>query len=134
MIYYNLVRKKHEYFYVFFRIMVGLLFFEHGAQKLFGLFGAKASVSMFSLMWFVGIIEFFGGLLIAAGLLTRLAAFASSIVMAGGFITPHLPPRWVPLMNKGELALVYFASFIFILAKGGGKVSLEKVWIDKEIF
>jgi len=134
MICYNLLEKKHEYFYVFFRIMVGLLFFEHGAQKLFGLFGAKASVSMFSLMWFVGIIEFFGGLLIAAGLLTRLAAFASSIVMAGAFITAHLPHGWIPIMNKGELALVYFASFIFILAKGGGKVSLEKVWIDKEIF
>lgn len=134
MIYNTFLEKNHEYFYVVFRIVVGLLFFEHGAQKLFGMFGAKASVSAFSLMWFVGIIEFFGGLLIAVGLLTRLAAFASSIVMVGAFTTAHLPNGWIPIMNKGELALVYLASFIFILAKGGGKVNVEKVWLHKEIF
>lgn len=125
--------KFPKQFYLIFRVVIGLLFFMHGAGKLFGWFGGNP-VQLASLMGFAGIVEFFGGLAIALGLLTRLAAFGSLVIMAGAYITVHLPNGLNPLANKGELALVYFASFLIIFAYGAGMASLEKLLWKKEIF
>jgi len=130
----NRIKKYHEYFYIIFRVFVGLLFFQHGAQKLFGWFGAKGTVELFSLMGFVGIIEFFGGLAIAIGLLTRLAALGSVIIMIGAYFKAHFPNGWMPIMNRGELALMFLVAFLIILVQGARKWSLEKALFKKELF
>ncbi len=127
-------KKYNYYMYFIFRVFVGLLFAQHGAQKLFGLFGAKAPVELFSLMGLAGVIELAGGLLIALGLFTRLAALISALEMLVAYFKVHLPNGLVPIANKGELALLYFAAFLVLVILGAKKWGLEKALFKKEIF
>ena len=76
--------------YAIMRIVVGLLFACHGAQKLFGVFGREA-VPLFSLVGLAGVIEFAGGLLIAVGFLAAYAAFVASGEMAFAYFMAHFP-------------------------------------------
>src|SRR5580700_459251 len=73
------------------RIMVGLLFLEHGLAKLFGFPSAAMHPAMFHLLWFAGVIEALGGLLVALGLFTRYAAFIMSGEMAVAYFMSHAP-------------------------------------------
>jgi putative oxidoreductase len=86
--------------YALMRIVVGLLFACHGAQKLFGLLGGQQMplVSKFGL---AGVIEFFGGLMIALGFLTSPAAFIASGEWHMHF-TMHRPKGNVPIQNGGD--------------------------------
>lgn len=127
-------KKYHELFFTIFRVLVGLLFLQHGAQKLFGWFGSNGPVELFSLMGFVGTIEFLGGLAITFGLFTRLATVGTIIIMLSAYFTAHLPNGWIPIMNNGELALLFFAAFLPILVHGSGKISLDKLFFKKEFF
>lgn len=124
-------------FYVIFRLLVGFMFFAHGAQKLFGWFGGKAA-ALASLMGVAGIVEVIGGLLIFFGLFTRLAAVIAAIEMMFAFFMAHAKfdslAGLMPLMNKGELALMYFAAFLVLIMYGAGAWSLEKVVSKKEHF
>jgi putative oxidoreductase len=105
------------------RIIVGLLFASHGAQKLFGMFGGKGNAA--GTMLFAGIIELAGGLLIALGLLTRPAAFVSSGLMAVAYFMAHAGSGWHPVMNKGELAVVYCFLFLYMFFRGAGPLSVD---------
>lgn len=130
----NVLKKYSGGFYVLFRLFVGLLFLQHGAQKLFGWFGAQGTASLFSLMGIVGVIEFFGGLVIALGLLTRLAALGGIITMLGAYFKVHFSNGWIPVMNGGELALLYLAAFLVLVVYGARKWSLERAILKKEVF
>ena len=129
----KVVQKSQAGFYFVFRVLVGLLFFQHGAQKLFGWFGGQ-SVELMSLMGLAGTIEFFGGLAIALGLFTRLAALGSGLIMIGAYVKVHLPMGMIPIVNKGELALLFLACFLVLVVWGAGKLSLEKALWKKELF
>ena len=119
--------KKHgNYFYFVFRVMVGLLFFQHGVQKLFGALGGQ-QVEIFSLLGLAGIIEFFGGLMIALGLLTRYAALFGIFDMLGAWFIAHAPQGWIPILNQGELALLYLASFLIIIVYGARKWGIDNL-------
>ena len=107
------------------RIVVGLLFVCHGAQKLFGMFGGKGGAE--GLMMVGGIIEFGGGLLVALGLFTRPAAFLASGMMAVAYFMAHASNSPLPIVNKGELAVVYCFVFFYIFFRGGGPLSLDNV-------
>lgn len=76
----KLIERYSDYLYFVFRVFVGLLFFQHGAQKLFGWFGGNA-VELLGLMGLAGLIESVGGLAIALGLFTRPFAFAGALEM-----------------------------------------------------
>ena len=122
----NFLSRYTEPFYALFRIIAGLLFAGHGAMKLFGMFGGHAGGP--TLMKVAGCIEFFGGLMIAFGLLTTIAAFIASGEMAVAYFTVHakMPPSpWSPWENKGELAALYCFVFLYIAAHGGGVWSLD---------
>ena len=127
-----------DYLYFIFRVFIGLLFLQHGLQKLFGAFGGIAGngqpVELFSLFGLAGLIEFVAGIAIAVGLFTRLAAFISAIEMVVAYFMVHIPNGLIPLLNQGELALLYFASFLVIMVYGAGKWSLEKALMKKEAF
>ena len=130
-------KKHYDTVYAVFRIVVGLLFAQHGAQKLFGLFTDNAAVKLVSLMGVAGVIELVGGLAIALGVLTRLAALGSALLMVGAYLTAHLNvggglAGWMPIMNQGELALLYLAAFLIILAHGSVKWGLEWKLTGKE--
>ena len=107
------------------RIVFGLMFMQHGAQKLFAMFGREEAVALFSQMGLAGVLEFFGGGLIVLGLLTRPVAFVLAGQMAWAYFQAHLPQGWVPIMNRGELAVLYCWAFLFLAAHGGGSFSLD---------
>ncbi len=85
-------------------------------------------------MGLAGVIEFFGGLALAVGLFTRLAALGGLATMISAYFMAHFPNGWIPIMNKGELALLYFAAFLIFIIYGAGKFSLEHALFKKEIF
>jgi putative oxidoreductase len=107
------------------RIVFGLMFMQHGAQKLFAVLGAEQSVDLFSQRGLAGVLEFWGGLLIVLGLFTRPVAFILSGEMAVAFFQAHFPRGWVPAMNGGELAVLYSFAFLYLSARGGGRFSLD---------
>jgi putative oxidoreductase len=111
------------------RIVVGLLFIEHGSQKLLGFPPAQqaASDSLSTLTWVSGGLEFFGGLLILLGLFTRPAAFLLSGEMAVAYFMVHAPQGFFPLQNRGELAVLYSFVFLFLAVAGSGAWSLDNL-------
>tara|TARA_Y100000310_G_scaffold144893_1_gene144163 strand:- start:13882 stop:14193 length:312 start_codon:yes stop_codon:yes gene_type:complete len=102
-------------------------------QKVFGLFGGNQQ-AIFSLLGFVGLMELVGGLAIMLGFFTRLAAFGNIFIMLGAYFKAHAFNALLPIMNKGELALIYLAAFLVILALGAKRWSLEKAILGREIF
>jgi len=130
----NKLQKYHMGGYAMFRIIVGLMFVQHGAQKLLGWFGAKATVPLLSLMGFAGTVELVGGLAIAVGFFSRLASVGGIAVMIGALATVHFPQGLIPIVNKGELALLFLACFIMVAVHGNGKWSLEQALLKKEVF
>jgi putative oxidoreductase len=105
------------------RVVAGLLFAQHGAQKLFGALGGH-QVPLASQMGVAGVIEFFGGLLIAIGLFTSWAAFVASGEMAVAYFTAHAKESFWPILNKGELSVVYCFLFLYIACHGGGRYTV----------
>ena len=115
------------------RIVVGFLFFCHGAQKMLGWFADPGTpphpAPVFpSMVWVAGVLELVGGALLGLGILTRPVAFLLSGEMAVAYFTAHAPHGWVPLQNHGELAALYSFVFLFFAAHGGGPHSLERSW------
>ncbi len=114
------------------RIVTGFLFMPHGAQKLFGWLGGMggtgATASFPGLLWFAGVLEFFGGLAILLGALTRPIAFVLSGFMAAAYFMGHAPKGFWPLLNQGELAALYCFIFLFLSAAGGGPFALDRLW------
>jgi putative oxidoreductase len=111
--------------YAIMRIVTGLLFACHGAQKLFGVLGGQ-QVPLVSLFGLAGVIECFGGLMIAVGLLTGFAAFIASGEMAAAYFKAHAPAGPIPIQNHGELALVYCFVFLYIASRGAGVWGIDK--------
>ena len=107
------------------RIVVGFLFFSHGAQKLFGWFGAEGTADLFSRFGIAGVLEVVGGLLILLGLFTRPVAFILSGQMAVAYFWIHLPNGLMPWSNGGELAAIYSWVFLLYATIGGGSFALE---------
>jgi putative oxidoreductase len=111
--------------YALMRVVAGFLFAFHGAQKLLGMFGGQ-QVPMMSIYWFAGVIELVGGVLIMIGLLTSIAAFIASGEMAYAYFTSHVPKGTWPIENGGELAALYCFVFLYIAARGGGALSVDR--------
>jgi len=114
------------------RIVIGFLFFTHGAQKLFGWFGAQGTVEFLSRFGVAGVLEVAGGLMIVAGLFTRPVAFILSGQMAVAYFWVHLQNGLWPWANGGELAIIYSWVFICFATAGGGSFSLDSVLAAKK--
>ncbi|MBA2494752.1 MAG: DoxX family protein [Acidobacteria bacterium] len=115
------------------RIIVGFLLIWHGSQKLFGFppspgGGGNAS----GLMLVAGILELFGGSLFLLGLFTRPVAFILSGMLAAAYFTVHAPQNFFPIINKGELAVLYCFVFLYFAFAGGGAWSLDKIIRKRE--
>jgi putative oxidoreductase len=114
------------YIYAILRIVVGLAFAQHGAQKLFGVLGGNA-VALASQRGLAGIIEFVGGIMIALGLFTSPVAFLASGEMAWAYFQAHAPRGFWPIQNGGELAVLYCFIFLYFAAVGSGKLSIDSI-------
>ena len=117
--------KYSSYFYALLRIVAGVMFAMHGTQKLFGWPGNKPAVPIGSLFGVAGIIELVCGVLIAIGLLTGYAAFIASGEMAVAFFKQHAPDGLNPLLNGGELAVLYCFLFLYMASHGSGPLSVD---------
>jgi putative oxidoreductase len=108
------------------RVVVGLLFIEHGTSKLFGFppMPGHEGLAIFSLIGLSAILEFVGGLLMTVGLFTRATAFILSGEMAVAYFMAHAPMGFYPLLNHGEPAILYCFVFLYFAAAGGGAWSI----------
>ena len=108
------------------RIMVGLLFLEHGMSKYFSFpVSPSTGVAPMSLSGINGMIELVGGVLIVLGLFTRPVAFILAGDMAFAYFIAHAPRGFFPLLNAGELAIIYCFVFFYLAVAGGGVWSLD---------
>jgi len=107
------------------RIVVALLFFEHGLSKMFGFPQPIPPPALFSLSWFSGAIEFVGGGLLVIGLFSRVTAFVMSGEMAFAYFISHAPHSFFPIVNRGDAAILYCFIFLYIAFAGGGPWSLD---------
>jgi putative oxidoreductase len=119
-----------QWTHVLLRVVVGVLFLQHGGQKLLGWFGGVGgapggTVNLMSQVGLAGVLELFGGAAIASGLLTRPVAFLLSGEMAVAYFQSHQPHGLWPIQNHGELAALYSFVFLFFAAHGAGGVSLD---------
>lgn len=111
-----------------FRIVLALLFIAHGLVKLFG-FPAGAQpgqVPLASLLGVAALLELFGGAALLLGLFTRLVAFLLSGQMAVAYFMAHAPQGFWPVLNGGELAILYCFAFLYLAAAGAGPWSLDE--------
>ena len=109
------------------RIVTGLLFLEHGTAKLLGLphVAMFDGLQLLSLMGLAGVLELGGGLLIVLGLFTRPVAFILSGQMAVAYFMAHAPQAFLPLVNQGELAVLYCFVFLYLFIAGPGAFSFD---------
>lgn len=119
------LNRRSDSAFALMRIVIGLLYACHGAQKLFGVLGGQVMTGK-PLMLVAGVVEFGGGVLVAVGLFARVAALFASGEMAVAYFTAHFPRGFWPIENQGEPAVVYCFVFLFIAAHGAGKLSLSR--------
>jgi putative oxidoreductase len=112
--------------YALLRIVAGILFACHGAQKLFGALGGQGWGGD-PMMLAAGVIEFAGGVLVAAGLWTGYAAFIASGQMAAAYFIAHAGRGFWPILNGGELAALYCFLFLYISTQGSGSLSVDSL-------
>jgi putative oxidoreductase len=110
-----------------FRIVVGLLFLEHGTGKIFG-FPTLTGLDQMphGLLLFTGFMELIGGALIVVGFLTRPVAFILSGFMAAAYFMVHFPMGFFPALNFGEAAVLYCFAFLYLAAAGPGDWAIDK--------
>jgi putative oxidoreductase len=110
------------------RIVTALIFLEHGAQKLLGfppMAAGNAMPAPLSLLWFAGLFELFGGLLLLVGLFTRPVAFVLAGEMAVAYWMVHAPKGLFPALNMGDAAILYCFIFLYLAAAGPGPWSVD---------
>lgn len=133
-----------EICWLLFRVLASSMFMTHGLSKLFGdnpqamQSGGMTTVNIENVVVFAmpidinalyvaGVIELFGGLLIALGLLTRLMALLATLLMLMAYLTAHF--AWFPTLNNGELAAMYFLAYLIIFCFGPGQLSID-AWLS----
>jgi putative oxidoreductase len=113
------------------RFIAGFLIIWHGSQKLFG-FPPSANGGgggPTGIVLVAGILEFFGGILLLMGLFTRATGFILSGLMAVAYFMVHASGGFLPIVNKGELAVIYCFVYFYFFFAGGGSISLDNlIW------
>jgi putative oxidoreductase len=118
--------------YALLRIVAGLTFMQHGAQKILGALGGFGGqpgqhAQYFSRFGLAGFIELFGGLLLVLGLFAGFVAFICSGEMAFAYFLAHFPRGFFTVQNQGELAVVYCFLFLYIASRGAGTWSIDSL-------
>ncbi len=108
------------------RVVAALLFFLHGAQKLFGFPATEFAPPAFSIFWFAGVIEIITSVLIALGLFTRPAALLASGTMAVAYWMVHAPGNLFPTNNGGDAAILFCFAFLYLAFAGPGAWSAQR--------
>jgi putative oxidoreductase len=110
------------------RFITGFLFLWHGTQKLFAFPPSERAGGELSTMMLIGgILEFAGGMLVMIGLGTRWVAFVMSGLMAVAYFGWHAAGGFLPIVNRGELAVLYCFVFLYLWFVGGGSLSVDSM-------
>jgi putative oxidoreductase len=115
------------------RIVTALVILQFGLTKLFGFpyFEGLSNQPAFSLYWVTALIELVFGTLVLIGLFTRFAAFILSGEMAFAYFIEHAPQNFFPLLNEGNLAVMFCFVFLYLAAAGGGPWSVDALLTKK---
>ena len=131
------MNRAAQFAYFLLRVVSGLMFFQHGAMKMLGWFGgmpdAPSPPPFLSLIWVGGTIELVGGLALLLGLCTRCVAFVCSGQMAVAYWMFHAKDGAWPIVNHGELAVLYCFIFLYMAAQGGGDYSLDALFRRRRV-
>ncbi|MCL4768172.1 MAG: DoxX family protein [Hyphomicrobiaceae bacterium] len=115
------------------RFMSGLLLLQHGTAKYLNFpVGPMNNASPLTMFGVAGILELIGGVLLVIGLFTRPVAFILSGMCAVAYFYVHAPRSFFPLLNGGELAVLYCFVFLYLAAAGGGAWSADKLWRGRD--
>jgi putative oxidoreductase len=112
------------------RIVVALLFLQHGLQKYFSF--PSAGPQMRPILYVQGVIEIVGGTLLLLGVYTRMVAFILAGDMAVAYFMAHFPRSFFPAVNGGDAAVLYCFIFLYIFFAGGGPWSLDHAVLRQE--
>lgn len=109
------------------RIVVALLYIPHGTSKLFGFprIPGGATVELYSPLGLAGTLEMVGGALILLGLFTRPVAFILAGEMAFVYVMAHAPRNVLPLLNQGEVPILFCVIYLYLAVAGGGYMSVD---------
>jgi putative oxidoreductase len=110
------------------RIVAAFMFLQHGTAKLFGVphVAMFDGLQLFSLLGLAGVLELIGGALLLVGLWTRPVAFALSGEMAVAYFWAHFGKSFLPILNQGELAVLYCFVFLYFAAVGPGRPAVDR--------
>lgn len=115
------------------RVVTGFLYIQHGTTKMFGFPAAQhGPFELFSLLGLAGVMEVVGGALIFLGLFTRPVAFLLSGEMAFAYFIAHAPRSFLPMLNGGELAVMWSFLFLYLAFAGGGPWSIDNLLSGKQ--
>ena len=113
------------------RIITAVLFVQHGTQKWLAFPVARPTPTEFwSLSGAAGLMELVGGVLLLFGVFTRPVSFVLSGLMAFAYFLAHAPQAFWPIVNRGELAVLYCFVFLYLAAAGGGPWSVDE-WLRR---
>ena len=116
-----------DYTYALLRIVSGFLFIFHGSQKLLGFPGGTPEGIPEFIIYIAGPIELVGGILIMIGLFTREAAFLSAGLMAAAYFMAHATSALFPILNRGELSIMFCFVYLYIACTGSGIWSVDSM-------
>lgn len=135
----KLLNTTSGYEVTIFRIMVGIIFMAHGSQKLFGFFGGGGIEGTAGFMeslglepaylmaFFAGVGEFFGGLFLILGFLTRFSGFVTAVISIVALITVHISNGFFMSNGGSEFILLLLVSSISLIISGSGKLGVDQL-------
>ena len=124
------LEKGRPYILSVLRIVVALLFIEHGLEKYFGFPSAGPPMTM--LLYVQGVIEIVGGILLLIGAYTRVVAFILAGDMAVAYFMAHFPRSFFPAVNGGDAAVLYCFAFFYMFFAGGGPWSFDRTALKQD--
>ena len=113
------------------RIVVGLLFLQHGLSKVFNFPAPSPVPSLSGLLILAAILETVGAALFLVGAYTRIVAFILSGEMAFAYFMAHAPRSFYPVVNAGELAVLFSFIFFYFAFAGGGPLSVDRAMLNQ---
>jgi putative oxidoreductase len=128
---YATLERYRPYILSILRIVVGLLFLEHGLSKVFNFPAPSPVPSLSGLLILAAILETIGAALFLVGAFTRIVAFILSGEMALAYFMAHAPRAFYPVVNGGELAVIYCFLFLYFAFAGGGPLSVDRAALNQ---
>jgi putative oxidoreductase len=127
--FYATLERYRPYILSILRIVVGLLFLQHGLSKVFNFPAPSPVPSLSGLLILAAVLETIGAALFLVGAFTRIVAFILSGEMAFAYFMAHAPRSFYPIVNAGEVAVLFCFLFLYFAFAGGGPLSVDRAML-----